>query len=172
MKIAECSENHKASILDILNEVIINSTALYDYKPRTLEMMDSWLEAKRNGNYPIIGAFDEKENLLGFGSYGVFRNFPAYKYTVEHSIYIDRKMRGKGIGKKLLREVIQSAEIQGYHVLVAVIDAANEVSIRMHEKAGFKLCGKIEQVGFKFGKWLDLYFYQLILNVPAFPTDG
>jgi len=163
MKIAECSDTYKSSILDILNEVIIHSTALYDYKPRTLEMMDSWFEAKRKGNYPVIGAFDDNGRLLGFGSYGAFRNFPAYKYTVEHSIYVDSKTRGQQIGKKLLGEVIRLVENQGYHVLVGGIDAANSVSIRMHEKAGFKRCGRIEQAGFKFGKWLDLCFYQLIL---------
>jgi len=126
-------------------------------------MMDSWFEAKRKGNYPVIGAFDDNGRLLGFGSYGAFRNFPAYKYTVEHSIYVDSKTRGQQIGKKLLGEVIRLVENQGYHVLVGGIDAANSVSIRMHEKAGFKRCGRIEQAGFKFGKWLDLCFYQLIL---------
>lgn len=172
MRLVECAESHKPLILDILNDAIANTTALYEYRPRTLQMMDAWFEAKRLGNFPVIGALDEKDGLLGFGTYGTFRNFPGFKYTVEHSIYVKSSARGKGVGTFLLEGVIAKAVAQDYHVLVGGIDAENIPSIRLHEKVGFRFSGKISQAGFKFGRWLDLAFYQLILRTPSSPTDG
>ncbi|MFH4410819.1 N-acetyltransferase family protein, partial [Acinetobacter baumannii] len=75
-------------ILEILNEAIVNSTALYDYVPRSLDSMKTWFSVKTGNSFPVIGAVDESGKLLGFASWGAFRAFPAYKYTVEHSIYI------------------------------------------------------------------------------------
>jgi len=134
--------------------------------------MQTWFAAKRAGNYPIIGVFDSEDSLLGFTSYGSFRNWPAYKYSVEHSVYIRIDRRGKGLGKLLLREIIKSAEKQDYHVLIGGIDASNTTSISLHEKEGFVFCGTIKQAGYKFGKWLDLAFYQLILKTPKYPEEG
>lgn len=167
-----CNENQLPEILDILNDAIINSTALYDYKPRTMENMKTWFEAKTKGKYPVIGLFDDKESLLGFGSYGSFRNWPAYKYTIEHSIYIRSDRRGQGFGKILLQEIINNAIRQDYHVLVGGIDATNSISIKLHESMGFTFSGTIQHAGYKFGKWLDLAFYQLILKTPESPVEG
>ncbi|HVN49196.1 MAG TPA: GNAT family N-acetyltransferase [Bacteroidota bacterium] len=172
MIIHPCHENDKETILEILNDAILHSTALYDYKPRTMQMMDSWFDAKRKAGYPVIGAFSDNEELLGFSSYGSFRNWPAYKYTVEHSLYVKNTMRGKGIGKILLQEIIKAAADQNYHVIVGGIDASNTVSIKLHESMGFRYSGTIEHAGYKFGKWLDLAFYQLILKTPETPTEG
>ena len=105
-------------------------------------------------------------------SYGKFRDRPAYKYTVEHSVYVDKRFRGQKLGRRLLEAVIDSAGRQNYHVLVGGIDAANAVSIRLHEQLGFNHCGTVRQSGFKFGRWLDLAWYQLILATPAAPVDG
>nr|WP_202797406.1 GNAT family N-acetyltransferase [Chthoniobacter flavus] len=172
MKIIRCqSERHAEPILAIFNEAIVNSTALYDYKPRTKEMMESWFEAKVRGNYPVIGLEEEGE-LLGFASYGPFRAFPAYKYTVEHSIYVDTRFRRRGVGRVLLEQVIEAARGQDYHALVGGIDSTNHASIVLHEKLGFAHCGTIRQAGFKFGRWLDLAFYQLMLSTPLHPIDG
>jgi len=170
--IKPCVEKQLPEILAIFNEAILNSTALYDYKPRTMENMAAWFDAKCKGNYPIIGIFDSSESLLGFGSYGSFRNWPAYKYTIEHSIYVRSDMRGKGLGKILLNEIINSATSQDYHVLVGGIDATNAISIKLHESLGFVYSGTIKHAGFKFGHWLDLAFYQLILKTPIEPVDG
>jgi len=167
-----CTEKQLPEILDIFNEAILNSTALYDYKPRTMEIMIAWYADKQQGNYPVIGAFDQNDSLLGFMSYGMFRVRPAYKYTVEHSVYVRSDMRGRGIGKMLLREIIKKAEEQGYHVLIGVIDASNSVSMKLHENAGFALSGIMKQIGYKFGKWLDVAFYQLILKTPEFPNEN
>src|SRR3546814_2498645 len=98
---------------------------------------------------------------MGFASYGTFRAYPANKYTVEHSVYIDARFRGRGLGEALMSVVIERARQRQIHVLVGGIDAANAASIHMHEKLGFVHAGTIRQAGFKFGRWLDLAFYQL-----------
>ncbi len=166
MKIIRCDPGFAEPILAIFNEAILNSTALYDYEPRTPAFMAAWFEAKRKGDYPVIGVVDEHGELLGFGSYGSFRAWAAYQYTVEHSIYVKRGWRGKGVGKLLLPEVIATARAQQFHVLVGAIDSQNSASIALHRKFGFHHAGTIRQVGFKFGRWLDLDFYQLILEKP------
>jgi L-amino acid N-acyltransferase len=170
-RIRQCNEKQLPEILEILNEAILHSTALYDYKPRTMDNMQTWYSAKEQGNYPIIGIFDPDDQLLGFASYGSFRNWPAYKYSIEHSIYVKSDRRGNGLGKILLREIIKNAQEQDYHVMIGGIDALNTASINLHEKEGFVFCGTIKQAGFKFGKWLDLSFYQLILKTPKYPEE-
>ena len=95
VRLIECDRTHSAEILAIFNEAIATSTALYDYRPRTMATMDAWFDSKRKGNYPVIGALDESGRLLGFASYGMFRERPAYKYTVEHSVYVDHECRGR-----------------------------------------------------------------------------
>jgi phosphinothricin acetyltransferase len=110
MRIVQCEqERHGEQILAILNDAILNSTALYDYKPRTPEMMAEWFNAKAKGNFPVVGIENESSDLMGFGSYGTFRAWPAYKYSVEHSVYVDARFRGQGLGKRLLQELIATA---------------------------------------------------------------
>lgn len=168
-----CSETaHAAEILAIFNDAIAHTTALYDYAPRTPEMIQTWFETKAAGGFPVIGAVDEDGRLLGFASFGVFRAFPAYKYSVEHSVYVDARHRGRGVGRMLLEAVVAAARERDLHVLVGVIDASNQSSIALHERLGFKHCGTIRQAGFKFGRWLDVAYYQLILETPSHPADG
>jgi phosphinothricin acetyltransferase len=172
VNLIRCDNSWSGQILAILNDAILRSTALYDYRPRTLDMMAPWFEAKQKGNYPVIGAVTDGGELAGFASYGVFRAWPAYKYSVEHSVYVAAPLRGQGLGKRLLQELISSARAQNYHVLIGGIDSANTVSIGLHERLGFKHAGTIRHAGFKFGRWLDLAFYQLILDTPAEPKEG
>jgi L-amino acid N-acyltransferase YncA len=173
MNLIECTyEAHAEPILDILNEAIVHSTALYDYAPRPLTSMRAWFDVKGRGRYPVIGAVDEHERLLGFASYGEFRPRPAYKYSVEHSVYVQRDHRGNGIGKLLLRRLLAVATEQQYHVVVGGIDSSNTASIALHEKLGFEPAGIIRHAGFKFGRWLDLAFYQRLLEGPEKPVDG
>jgi L-amino acid N-acyltransferase YncA len=159
-------------MLDIFNDVIVNSTALYDYKARSPESMVGWFKAKETGRYPVIGAVGDSGDLLGFASYGTFRAWPAYKYSIEHSVYVHKAHRGKGIGLALMRQLIAAAKEQQYHCMVGGIDIANAGSIAMHEKLGFKHAGTIRHAGFKFGRWLDLGFWQLLLETPADLNDG
>ena len=164
--------DHAEAILAIFNEAIVSSTALYDYSPRSLESMVQWFEAKQKGKFPVIGAVDESSCLLGFASYGTFRAWPAYKYSVEHSVYVHKDYRGRGIGQALMQQLIAAATEQQYHVMVGGIDIDNAGSIALHRKLGFVHAGTIKQAGFKFNRWLDLAFYQLLLETPANPVDG
>jgi L-amino acid N-acyltransferase len=163
---------HAEMILAIFNDAIVNSTALYDYQPRQPESMVNWFKFKEIGNFPVIGAIDDSGRLLGFASYGTFRNWPAYKYSIEHSVYVDPADRHKGIGFALMQQLILTATAQQYHTMIGGIDLTNHSSIALHEKLGFVHAGTIQQAGFKFGRWLDLGFYQLILPTPVNPVDG
>jgi phosphinothricin acetyltransferase len=165
-------ERHGEAIREILNEAIENSTALYDYQPRSKESMVGWFESKRAGDFPVIGVESAEGKLLGFATYGTFRAWPAFKYSVEHSIYVHHEHRGQGLGEKLLAAIIEAAREQQKHVLIGGIDSSNSGSIALHEKHGFKKVGELPQVGFKFGRWLDMAFYQLMLETPQNPTDG
>ncbi|WP_313622075.1 N-acetyltransferase family protein [Achromobacter sp.] len=171
--LVDCTHaRHADQILAIFNDAIITSTALYDYKPRPREAMQGWFQTKQQGGFPVVGMENAEGELMAFASYGTFRAWPAFKYSVEHSVYVDARFRGLGLGETMMRELIQRARANGVHVLVGGIDAANQGSIRLHEKLGFKHAGTIREAGFKFGRWLDLAFYQLTLDTPENPIDG
>ena len=172
MTLADCGRERALEILAILNDAIEHSTALYDYRPRTPAVMVPWFDAKEARRYPVIGAIDATDRLVGFATYGSFREWPAYKYTVEHSVYVGRGHQGAGIGRLLLARLIERARQQQYHCLIGGIDAGNAASVALHKRLGFERCGSIRQAGFKFNRWLDLEFYQLILDTPAHPVDG
>lgn len=171
--LVECTfERHAQAILDIFNDAILTSTALYDYKARTMDNMRVWFQTKAAGGFPVIGYESAAGELMGFASYGTFRAFPAYKYSMEHSVYVDRRFRGQGLGEALLRALVARAREKQVHLLIGAIDAANQGSIALHRKLGFTHSGTITQAGFKFGRWLDVAFYQLTLDTPAQPVDG
>ena len=171
-QLVSCSlEQHGQLILDIFNDAIVNSTALYEYQPRTMQTMQDWFAIKSAGGFPVLGLVDTEGTLLGFASYGAFRPQPAYKYTVEHSVYVHSAHQGRGLGRVLLEAIIASATADDRHALIGVIDAENKASIYLHQSLGFKQVGMLPQVGFKFGRWLDAAMYQLTLPSPAHPTD-
>lgn len=171
--LVDCThERHADQILAIFNDAIATSTALYDYKPRPREAMDGWFKTKQQGGFPVVGLENADGELMAFASYGTFRAFPAFKYSVEHSVYVDGRFRGRGLGEAMMAVLIERARANGVHVLVGGIDASNQGSIRLHEKLGFVHAGTIRQAGFKFGRWLDLAFYQLTLDTPDNPVDG
>ena len=151
------------AILDIINYNIINSTALYDYNIRTFEQQKSILDDKLSKGFPVIIAEIDSE-VVGFGLYSEFRFREAYKFTVEHSVYVNQNFHGKGIGKILLQELIRLAKAQKLHTMIAVIDEENQSSIEFHEKFGFKIVGVIKESGFKFDRWLHSVFMQLIIE--------
>lgn len=151
------------AILDIINYNILHSTALYDYSIRSLEQQKAILDDKIKKGFPIIVA--EFDGLVtGFGLYSEFRFREAYKFTVEHSVYVNNNFHGKGIGKIVLKELIALAKKQGLHTMIGVIDAENQSSVDFHEKFGFKTVGIIKESGFKFDRWLHSVFMQLLLE--------
>ena len=151
------------AILDIINHNILHSTALYDYKIRSYEQQQNILEEKISKNFPVIVAeFDGQ--VVGFGMYSEFRFREAYKFTVEHSVYVNEVFHGKGIGKLLLQELISLARQQKLHTMIAVIDSENQGSVEFHENFGFKTVGIIKESGYKFDRWLHSVFMQLILD--------
>lgn len=150
------------AILDIINFNILHSTALYDYKVRNFEQQKAILEDKTIKGFPVIVAALNDE-IVGFGMYSEFRFREAYKFTVEHSVYVSEKHFGKGIGKLVLSNLIQLAKSQGLHTMIGVIDSENQGSILFHEQFGFKKVGVIKESAYKFDRWLDSVFMQLIL---------
>ena len=166
MHITYCSfEQHAGEMLDIFNDAILNTTALYEYEPRTMAVMEQWFESKTQGDYPVIGAFDDNGRLMGFASFGKFREQPAFQFTVEHSIYVSSDFRGQGVAMELMKTIIVLAARQGYRSLIGAIDLENIASLRLHQKFGFEEVGVIKSAGYKFERWLDLAFYQLALDL-------
>ena len=151
------------AILDIINDNILNSTALYDYEPRSLNSQIAIFDDKLKKGFPVIVATQNNE-VVGFGYYSEFRFREAYKYTVEHSVYAKKEAIGKGVGKLLMTELIALAKAQKLHTMIGVIDSENKSSIVFHEKFGFKIVGNIKDSGFKFDRWLHSVFMQLIIN--------
>lgn len=165
LRLIDCSfEQQGAAIQAIFNQVILTSTALYEYEPRSLESIANWFAAKQRGQYPVLGYVDAENRLLGFASYGPFRDKPANRFTLEHAVYVADQAQGQGIGRQLLLALMARARADGYHTLIAAIDADNQPSIRLHERLGFQHSGTLRQVAFKFDRWLDLSFYQRVLQ--------
>lgn len=160
IKLAKSSD--VVQILPIVNYAILNTTAIYDYAPRTLADMEQWFSAKQQGNFPVLVAI-QNDIIVGYASYGHFNVKEGYKYSVEHSVYVAEGHSGKGIGKLLLATLIQHAKKQGLHTMIGLIEADNKDSIAFHEKFGFVKTGVLKQVGYKFNRWLDVQYMQLIL---------
>lgn len=172
LRFVDCDfQRHGLQMLAIVNEAIENTTWVYDYQPRTPQAMAQFIEERLAGGYPVIGAIDEHHGLVGYGTFGRFRNLPGYKYTVEHSVFVAKSARRRGIGARLLTALIALARKDEYHVMIGVIDASNHPSIVLHETFGFEHSGTLRQVGYKHGRWLDAVFYQLLLETPATPVE-
>lgn len=151
------------AIVAIINYNILNSTALYDYHPRTLEQQQTIFEDKLKKGFPVIVATMDNR-IVGFGYYSEFRFRDAYRFTVEHSVYVSNDYHGKGIGKQLLSELISLAKKQKLHTMVAVIDSENQSSVAFHEQFGFATVGIIKESGYKFNRWLHSVIMQLLLE--------
>ena len=163
IKIRPYSIEDAPSILEIINYNIINSSALYDYHPRSLEQQTAIFEEKLQKGFPIIVATCDN-TVVGFGYYSEFRFREAYRFTVEHSVYVLNDFHGKGIGKLVLEKLIALAKGQKLHTMVAVIDSENQSSVEFHEKFGFETVGIIKESGFKFDRWLHSVIMQLFLE--------
>ncbi|MEP6682374.1 MAG: N-acetyltransferase family protein [Parafilimonas sp.] len=162
IEIRKASENDLPSMLDIYNEIIENTTAVFQYDPHTLEMRKEWFAKKQEENFPVFIA-EENNVIVGFSTFGQFRNWQAYKYSVENSVYVKADQRGKGIGKLLLQPLIDAAKEMKLHTMIAGIVADNEARIALHKQFGFVEAAHFKEVGYKFNTWLDLKFLQLML---------
>lgn len=163
MEIDDACEGDLPGLLAIYNEVVAHSTAIYADNPSTLEERRSWWQGRLAQDYPVLVARDAS-GVLAFASFGDFRAWPGYRYTVEHSVHVRFDRRRAGIGSRLVGELIPRARALGKHVLLGGVDADNLASIRMHERLGFERVSHLKQVGRKFDRWLDLVFLELVLD--------
>lgn len=163
VRIRDAKKEDLPTILKIVNYEIEHTTAIYDYDKRNLEYQTAWLEKKIKEKMPVIIA-EENGQVIGFGTFGIFRPWDGYQFSVEHSIYLDKNSRGLGSGKKIMKELILLAKELGFHTMIAGIDANNAKSIKFHHDFGFKEVGRFNQIGYKFEKWLDLIFMQRFLK--------
>lgn len=163
MEIREATAADLPQITEIYNSIVRTSTAIYNDQPVTLEDRETWWSARVAQSYPVIVAVDET-GVLGYGSFGDFRPWPGYRFTVEGTIHIREGVRGKGIGTRLLQELTARARLLGKHVMVAGVDSENSASLRFLTAHGFAPAGELREVGFKFGQYLNLKFLQLFLD--------
>ena len=154
---------HLNGILSIMNHAILNTTAIYDYEPKSMEEVEQWFTAKQQAGFPVIVAL-QNNKVTGYATYYQLKDKAGYKFCVEHSVYVAEELKGKGIGKLLLSKLIHLAKEQAMHSMIGLIDADNKNSIAFHEKFGFTKAGLLKQAGYKFNHWLDVQIMQLMLH--------
>ena len=160
--ILDADEANLPGILAIYNDAVQNTTAIWNETLVDLANRRAWLLERQAQGFPVLVALDAGE-VLGYASYGIWRNFEGFRHTVEHSVYVRRDQRGRGLGLRLMQALIERARTADLHVMIAAIEAENASSIRLHQRLGFVVTGQMPQVGRKFERWLDLTFMQLIL---------
>jgi L-amino acid N-acyltransferase YncA len=161
-QIGDAVEDDLPDILAMYNDVIATSTAVYSEVPVTLENRQEWFRARAAQGYPVLVARDGT-GVIGYATFGDFRSWPGYRFTVEHSVHIRADRRGQGVGTRLMEALLPRARALGKHVMIGGIDADNAASIRMHERLGFERSAHMKEVGRKFDRWLDLVFMQRML---------
>jgi phosphinothricin acetyltransferase len=143
---------------------VLTTTSTYDYQPRTLEHRQHWFDHHQEINFPIFVAADAAGRVVGWSALNRYHDKIGYRFTSENSIYIAETHRGQGIGKLLLAPLIESARELGLHAIIAAIDGENTASIRLHAKFGFETVGHFKSVGFKFNRWLDVIYMELLVG--------
>lgn len=158
--IIDATEAHLPGIVDIFNHAVRETFSIWSETETTLDLRRAWLTARNSAGFPVVVAVDPAapKQVLGYGSFGVFREFPGYVKTVEHSVYVAPSAQRRGVGRAILAELIGRAQAKGLAAMVGGIDSANAGSIALHEQAGFEIQGNLKGVGRKFGKSLDLVF--------------
>jgi len=168
MTIRDAVDGDLPEITAIYNEVLMTSTAIYRDEPATVAERLAWWQARVQQDYPTLVACDDAAGtdraVIGFASFGDFRSWPGYRFTVEHTVHVHSAWRGRGVGSALMRALIPRAADLGKHVMTGGIDADNVSSLRFHERLGFERVAHFKEVGFKFGRFLDLLFVQLRLE--------
>ncbi|HMJ66882.1 MAG TPA: GNAT family N-acetyltransferase [Candidatus Binatia bacterium] len=151
-------------ILEIYNDAVLTTTATYDYEPRTMEHRVVWFEEHAKQDYAIFVAEDGNGSIVGWSALNPYHARMGYRFTTENSVYVATKHRCKGIGRMLLAPLIEAARKRGLRAIIAAIDADNDVSIRLHARFGFEKVGHFKRVGFKFNRWLDVIYMELLLD--------
>jgi phosphinothricin acetyltransferase len=149
-------------ILAIYNDAVLNTTASYDYEPRSLEQRTAWLQDHIDHDYAVFVAA-EGACIVGWSALNRFHDRMGYRFTSENSIYVASNRRGQGIGKLLMPPLLDAARKRSLHAIIAAIDATNQASIRLHARFGFQIVGQFKEVGYKFGRWLDVVYMELLL---------
>jgi len=162
IQVREATDGDLEAILAIYNDAVINTTAVFDLTPRDMEAQRNWFSAKQSSKMPVLAAVQDGA-VVGFASYGIYRPWAAYLYSVENSIYVAPEHRGEGIGTMLLAALLKRAEAENYHTMIAGIEATNTASVKLHARQGFTEAGLFREVGWKFDRWLDLVFLQKML---------
>jgi L-amino acid N-acyltransferase YncA len=163
MQIREAVLSDLEEITEIYNQVVLTSTAIYSDRPATLEDRITWWKGRLGQGFPVLVAM-EHGSVGGFGSFGEFRAWPGYRFTVEGTVHIHHSMRGHGVGAALLAELVRLAREMGKHTMIAGVDAENEASLRFLQRFGFERVVHFREVGYKFDRFLDLVFLQYWLG--------
>lgn len=150
------------AITEIFNSVIDSSNSVYREERVPESERLAWLEDKKSAGYPII-VIEINDEVVGYGGFGTFRAAQGYRLTVEHTIHIAAPHRRKGLGRVILRELLERARKDGYHVMIGAIDSANLGSIALHREFGFTECARITDVAIKHGEFLTLVLMEKIL---------
>jgi L-amino acid N-acyltransferase len=166
MEIRDAIEADFEEITAIYNEVLTHSTAIYSDRPATVEERLAWWRTRQQQEFPVLVATEEAA-VKGFATFGDFRSWPGYRFTVEGTIHIHASARGQGIGKALLAELIRRATALGKHTMIAGVDSDNHASIQFLHRAGFEQVAHLREVGYKFDRYLDLIFLQYWLTSPT-----
>ena len=156
-----------AAIAAIYNDVLLTSTVIFSDTPVSIEDRLAWIEARQGRGFPVLVATDDKDEVTGFASFGEFRTWPGYRHSVEHSVHIREDRRGGGAGRALMEALFAIAVSMDMHVMVAGVDASNTAGLAFHERLGFQRVGRLNEVGRKFGRWLDLILLQRFLDAPG-----
>ena len=163
MDIREARIEDLQKLLDIYNYEVINGISTLDLFPKTLEDWRGWFYAHNVDNHPLYVAQVEQQ-VAGYASLSSYRPKEAYKTTVELSIYVAPRQRGKGVASALMEYTLEAARaMEDVHTVVSVITAGNQASVRLHQKFGFLFCGTVREVGMKFGTYRDIEMYQLMV---------
>jgi phosphinothricin acetyltransferase len=155
------TETDLAAVNDLYNHYVLHSTCTYQVVPETIEDRRQWFQ-HHGAPHPVVVAEDHGQ-VVGWGSLSAFHARCAYRHTVENSVYVHHEFQRRGIGSALLEDLISRAKALGHHVIIAGIDGEQTGSIALHTRFGFQPVGCFRQVGFKFNRWLDVVYLELIL---------
>lgn len=158
--IRDATDADLPAILEIYNDAVAHTTAIWNDNLVDLANRRDWFAARQARGFPVLVA-DVDGRVAGYASYGDWRAFEGFRHTVEHSVYVRRDLRGGGIGRTLMRRLVERARAGNIHVMIACVEAGNAASLRLHEGLGFRLVGIHREVGIKFGRWLDLACLEL-----------